>query len=212
MAVRDELETLRRSRSTVVLEGTTTELIAHDDHIRRLERHGIPGPRTGVFDDFEAAGYLASLPYVDGDRIGIWGWSYGGYNTLLAMSKYDGPETFKVGIAVAPGAGWDLYDTIYTERYLSTPQKNPRGYAEGNPVNFVDRLEDDQRLLIVQGDLDDNVHFQNTIHLISALQAANRQFDLMIYPGGNHGMAGTGNPYTYLHLYTKMTDFLTRNL
>ena len=163
-------------------------------------------------DQIAAARHWAKLPYVDADRMGIWGWSYGGYNTLMAMSKYDGPETFKVGVAVAPGAGWDLYDTIYTERYMSTPQQNPQGYAEGNPVNFVDRLRDDQRLLIVQGDLDDNVHFQNTIHLIAALQRANRQFDLMIYPGGNHGMAGTGNPYTYLHLFTKLTDFLTRNL
>src|SRR5690606_3182781 len=97
-------------------------------------------------DQIAAARWFGSQPYVDASRIGIWGWSYGGYNTMLAMSKYDGPETFKAGMAVPPGAGWDLYDTIYPERYMSTPQDNPEGYREGNPVHFVDRMTDDQKL------------------------------------------------------------------
>src|SRR5690606_12040169 len=104
-------------------------------------------------DHIAAATDWCRLPYIEEDDIGIWGWSYGGYNTIMAMTKYDGPETFKVGMAVAPSAGWELYDTIYTERYLSTPQKNPRGYVEASPLNYVDRLRDDQHLLIVQGDL-----------------------------------------------------------
>jgi len=163
-------------------------------------------------DQIAAARYWGALPYIDATRIGIWGWSYGGENTLMSMFKYDGPETIKTGISVAPGTDHRLYDTIYTERFMSTPQKNPRGYAESSPNNFVGNMQDHQRLLIVQGDLDDNVHFQNTVHLISALQHANKQFQLMIYPGGNHGMAGTGNPYVYLHLFTTMTRFLVENL
>lgn len=163
-------------------------------------------------DQLAAAKYWGNLPYVDADRIGMWGWSYGGFNTLNAMLKYDGPETIKVGMAVAPGTDWRLYDTIYTERYMSTPQKNAQGYDAGAPKNFVQNLRDDQHLLILQGTLDDNVHLQNTIHLVDALQKANKHFELMLYPGGNHGMVGTNNPYTYLHLFTTLTNFLEENL
>ena len=163
-------------------------------------------------DQIAAAKYFGNLDYIDSERIGIWGWSYGGYNTITAMLKYDGPETIKAGVAVAPGIDDRLYDTIYTERYMSTPQENEAGYHESNPVNFADRMSETQKLLIVHGDLDDNVHYLQTSHMVSALQKANKQFQMMIYPGGNHGMFGTQNPKTYLHLFTMITNFFAENL
>jgi dipeptidyl-peptidase-4 len=163
-------------------------------------------------DQLAAAKHWGALPYIDETRIGIWGWSYGAYNTLLAMMKYEGPQTIKLGMAVAPGSDWRLYDTIYTERYMSTPQKNAEGYEESSPLKFVDRLQDHQRLLLVHGDMDDNAHYQGTVHLIAALQKANKPFQMMIYPGGNHSMQGTGNPLVYLHLFKTLTNFLVGNL
>lgn len=160
-------------------------------------------------DQIAAAQYFGSLPYIDAERMGIWGWSYGGYATLMSMLTGEGPETFKVGIAVAPVSDWRLYDTIYTERFMSTPQKNPEGYKVGSPINHVKNLRSDQKLLIVHGDFDDNVHFQNAIQVADALQAANKQFSLMVYPGRNHGIAGG---VTRLHLYTLLTNFITENL
>lgn len=163
-------------------------------------------------DQITAAKYFGALPYVDEKRIGIWGWSYGGYNTLMAMTKYDGPQIFKLGMAVAPGSGWEMYDTIYTERYMSTPQKNPEGYKEASPLNFVQRLRDEQELLIVQGDQDDNVHFISTLHLLTELQKNKKHFQFMLYPGGNHSLQGTGNPLVYLHLFQTLTEFVRENL
>ena len=128
------------------------------------------------------------------------------------MCKFDGPEIFKVGVAVAPVGLWELYDTIYTERYLRTPQENPEGYFSGSPVNFLDRLGNDQHLMLIHGDLDDNVHFQNTIKIIQALQRSARPFHLMIYPGANHGMNRTGIKNTKLHLYRTITDFFKEYL
>ncbi|MDX1530414.1 MAG: S9 family peptidase, partial [Rhodothermales bacterium] len=160
-------------------------------------------------DQIAAAQWFGEQPYVDADRMGIWGWSYGGYLTLLAMLYEEGPETFKVGAAVAPVTTWRFYDTIYTERYLSTPQKNPEGYDLGSPVTYAENLRPEQDLLIVHGDFDDNVHVQNTVVMADALQAANKQFDLMIYPGRNHGIYGGT---TRLHLYTLLTDFLVESL
>lgn len=163
--------------------------------------------RLGILeaeDQTAAAQWLARQPYVDGDRIGIWGWSYGGYLSLLAMLYGDGPETFRAVAAVAPVTTWRKYDTIYTERYLSTPQRNPTGYDAGSPVTYADRMRDDQRLLIVHGDADDNVHVQNTVVMADALIAAGKQFEMMLYPGRNHGIYG-GN--TRLHLYTMLTRF-----
>jgi dipeptidyl-peptidase-4 len=168
--------------------------------------------RLGVIeaeDQIAAAQWLARQPYVDGDRIGIWGWSYGGYLSLLAMMYGDGPETFHAGIAVAPVSNWRYYDTIYTERFLGTPQENAAGYDEGSPVTYADRMSEDQRLLLVHGDADDNVHVQNTIVMANALQAAGRQFEMMIYPGRNHGIYGGR---TRLHLFTLLTNFLEENL
>ncbi len=160
-------------------------------------------------DQIAAAQWFGRQPYVDADHIGIWGWSFGGYLTLLAMTYGEGPETFSTGMAVAPVSSWRQYDTIYTERYLSTPQLNPEGYDLGSPTTYADRLADDQHLLIVHGSSDDNVHVQNTMAEIDALQAANKQFDLMIYPGRNHGIYG-GN--TRLHLYTMLTRYVAENL
>ena len=163
-------------------------------------------------DQISAANYWGRLPYIDETKMGIWGWSYGGYNTIQSMCKYGGPETFKFGIAIAPGGDFRLYDAIYTERYMSLPQKNEEGYNEGDPSNFVKNLGDNQNLLIVHGDMDDNAHFQMTVHIISALQKAKKQFSLMIYPGGNHGLRGTGNRFVFSHLMRMMTNFIEDNI
>lgn len=158
---------------------------------------------TEDFIDF--AKYLGGLGYVDQTRIGIQGWSYGGYMTSLCMTK--GADFYKAGIAVAPVTNWKYYDSIYTERFLRTPQENSGGYENNSPINFVNALKG--KFLLVHGSADDNVHYQNSMDMISALVNANKQFDLFIYPNKNHGIYG-GN--TRLHLYTMMTDFLKRNL
>ena len=160
-------------------------------------------------DQISAAQHLGKLPYIDSKRIGIWGWSYGGYMTLMSMLSGEGPETFKLGVAVAPVSDWRLYDTIYTERYMSTPQNNPLGYKKGAPTHYAHRLGKKQKLLIMHGDFDDNVHFQNTVQMINALQVANKQFDLMMYPGKNHSISGG---HIRLNLFTKATDYIKANL
>ena len=156
-------------------------------------------------DQIAAAQYLGDLAYIDADRIGIWGWSYGGYMTLMTMLTGDGPNTFKFGLSVAPVTDWGLYDTIYTERYMSTPQKNPEGYSEGAPLSYAANLKSHQRLLLVHGDFDDNVHFQHAAQMANELQAENKQFEFMMYPGRNHGIFGGK---TRLHLHTMMTRFI----
>ncbi|MES2629307.1 MAG: S9 family peptidase [Bacteroidota bacterium] len=156
-------------------------------------------------DQIASAKYLAGLPYVDGGRIGIQGWSYGGYMTLLCMTK--GADVFKMGISVAPVTTWKFYDSIYTERYLQTPQDNASGYDDNSPLNFADKLKG--KLLLVHGSADDNVHYQNSMEMVSSLVKANKDFDLMIYPNKNHSIYG-GN--TRLHLYNKMTNYVLNNL
>jgi len=156
-------------------------------------------------DQIEAAMYLGGLNYIDESRIGIWGWSYGGYMTSLCLTK--GADYFKMGIAVAPVTNWRYYDSIYTERYMRLPQENASGYDNNSPINHVDKLRG--KYLLVHGSADDNVHYQNTMEMINALVAANKQFDLFIYPDKNHGIYG-GN--TRLHLYQKMTDYILENL
>ncbi|MDX2285458.1 MAG: S9 family peptidase [Bacteroidia bacterium] len=156
-------------------------------------------------DQVSAAKYLQSLPYVDAARIGIFGWSYGGYMTLLALTKGEG--VFKAGISVAPVTNWRFYDTIYTERYLKTPQLNPSGYDNNSPINFAKNLKG--HLLLVHGTADDNVHFQNSMEMVSALVNANKEFDSFFYPNKNHGIYGG---YTRYHLFRKMTEFLKENL
>ena len=156
-------------------------------------------------DQIEAAKYLKTLPYVNGDRIGIFGWSYGGYMTSLCMTK--GADYFKAGIAVAPVTNWRYYDNIYTERYMQTPQENQKGYDDNSPIAFVDKMKG--KFLLVHGTADDNVHFQNSMEFVTALIKANKQFENFFYPNKNHGIYG-GN--TRMHLYTMMTDFIYKNL
>lgn len=156
-------------------------------------------------DCIEFANYLGGLKYVDKNRIGIQGWSYGGYMSLLGITK--GADYFKTAIAVAPVTNWRYYDNIYTERFMRTPQENASGYDDNSPINHVKKLKG--KLLLVHGSGDDNVHYQNTMEMINAFVNANKQFDLFIYPNKNHGIYGG---YTRLHLYTKMTDFVLENL
>ncbi|MFN4761738.1 S9 family peptidase [Gillisia sp. Q332] len=156
-------------------------------------------------DQIEAAKKFGSLDFIDEERIGIWGWSYGGFMSTNAILK--GNDVFSMAIAVAPVTSWRFYDSIYTERYMTTPQENPSGYDENSPINHVEKLKGDY--LLVHGTADDNVHVQNTMRLIEALVQENKQFDWALYPDKNHGIYG-GN--TRLHLYTKMTNFIKENL
>ncbi|SHE72214.1 dipeptidyl-peptidase-4 [Psychroflexus salarius] len=157
-------------------------------------------------DQIEAAKLLGSRSYINKDRIGIWGWSFGGYMSSNAIFRAN--DVFKAAIAVAPVTSWRFYDTIYTERYMTTPQENASGYDENSPITHVDEFTKGNYLLI-HGSADDNVHVQNTMQLIEALVQANKQFDWRIYPDKNHGIYG-GN--TRLHLYTLMTNFINNKL
>ena len=158
-----------------------------------------------VEDQIAAAKKLGELSYSDAARTGIWGWSYGGFMSSNAL--FQAPETFEMAIAVAPVTSWRFYDTIYTERYMQTPQENPSGYDENSPNSHVNGLQG--KFLLVHGSSDDNVHVQNTMRLVEALVQANKQFDWRIYPDKNHGIYG-GN--TRLHLYTLMTNYIKNNL
>lgn len=156
-------------------------------------------------DQIAAARYFATQPFVDASRIGIWGWSFGGYLTSLCMTK--GADIFKTGVAVAPVTNWRFYDSIYTERFLKLPQDNASGYDQNSPVTFADKLKGNY--LLVHGTGDDNVHFQNAVSMVNALVKANKKFDSFYYPNRNHGIYGGT---TRLHLYTMMTDFITEKL
>ena len=156
-------------------------------------------------DQIAAAQELSKLPYIDENRTGIWGWSYGGHMSTNCLLK--GNDTFEMAIAVAPVTSWRFYDTIYTERFMRTPQENPDGYDNESPFNYPELLKG--KYLLVHGSGDDNVHVQNSMRMIEALVQANKSFDWAIYPDRNHGIYG-GN--TRLHLYTKMTQFVKDNL
>jgi dipeptidyl-peptidase-4 len=158
-----------------------------------------------VHDQIEGVKFLSTLPFVDRTRIGIWGWSYGGY--IASLSILNGAEYFKTAIAVAPVTHWKFYDNIYTERYMGTPSGNPEGYTNSAPLHHTDKLKGN--FLLVHGTADDNVHFQNAVTLVSALQQSNKQFRTMFYPNKNHGIAGG---LTRVHLYTLMTEYLLQNL
>jgi len=158
-----------------------------------------------IEDQIDAAKYLATLPFVDGKNIAMFGWSYGGYMSSLAVTK--GAEVFKTGVAVAPVINWRFYDTIYTERYMRTPQENAAGYDDNSPSSHADKLKGPY--LLIHGTADDNVHFQNSMVMVQKLVNANKQFDFMAYSDKNHGIGG-GN--TRLQLFTKITDFLTTHL
>lgn len=156
-------------------------------------------------DHLAGARYLASLKYVDGDRLGIWGWSYGGYMSSLALTK--GAGVFKLGIAVSPVTNWRFYDTIYTERFLQTPQLNPDGYDLNSPLTYAEKL--DGHFLLIHGTGDDNVHVQNSIVLQDALVNAGKHFESFFYPDKHHGIQGAE---TRLHLYNMMLSFIEKNL
>ncbi|HEX8432940.1 MAG TPA: S9 family peptidase [Longimicrobium sp.] len=156
-------------------------------------------------DQIEAARWVGRQSWADASRIGIWGWSYGGFMTASSMFAEGSP--FKAGIAVAPVVDWRLYDTIYTERFMRTPQENPQGYSRNAPVSNAAGLRG--RFLLVHGTGDDNVHYQNTTQLVNALQAAGKQFTFMAYPNRNHSISGGT---TSMHLFTLLTDWLATNL
>ncbi len=156
-------------------------------------------------DQVEAAQALGKLPYVDAKRIAIWGWSFGGYNTLMSMSVGDG--TFKAGIAVAPPTDWKYYDTVYTERFMRTPGENFAGYAATSPLQKAKDLQG--KLLLIHGTADDNVHFKQTMDYAEALVQAGKQFEMQFYKDRNHGIYGGNTRY---HLYTRMSEFLFNNL
>jgi dipeptidyl-peptidase-4 len=156
-------------------------------------------------DQIAAAEQLSALPYIDENRTGIWGWSFGGDMAMHSILK--GNEVFETAISVAPVTSWRFYDTIYTERFMRTPQENPEGYDLNSPLNYADQLKG--KLLLVHGSADDNVHFQNTMRMVEALVQANKQFDWAVYPDKNHGIYGGK---TREQLYNKMTQFILNNL
>lgn len=156
-------------------------------------------------DQIDVAKYLQTLSFVDEKRIGIMGWSFGGYMSSSCILKAN--DLFKMAIAVAPVTNWRFYDTIYTERFMRTPQENPDGYDSNSPINFADRLKG--KYLLIHGMADDNVHFQNAVEMADALVNANKQFDYFAYPNKNHGIYG-GN--TRLHLYNMMSNYIKNNL
>lgn len=158
-----------------------------------------------TIDQINAAKYFGNLDYIDSNRIGIFGWSYGGYMSSLCLLK--GNDVFKAAIAVAPVTNWKWYDSIYTERYMRTYAENESGFKDNSPVNFADQLVGNY--LLVHGLADDNVHYQHTAEMTRALVNANKQFDTYVYPNKNHGIYGGPTRY---HLFLKMTNFLDQKL
>ena len=158
-----------------------------------------------TIDQINAAKYFGKLDYIDSNRIGIFGWSYGGYMSSLCLLK--GNDVFKAAIAVAPVTNWKWYDSIYTERYMRTYAENESGFKDNSPVNFADQLVGNY--LLVHGLADDNVHYQHTAEMTRALVNANKQFDTYVYPNKNHGIYGGPTRY---HLFLKMTNFLDQKL
>jgi len=154
-------------------------------------------------DQIEGAKYVGKQPFVDPKKIALWGWSYGGYLSSLAVLLGEG--IFRAGLSVAPVTHWELYDTIYTERYMRTPEENPDGYKQSAPETHADKLN--AALLIVHGTADDNVHFQNSVRLVTALQKAGKPFETMFYPGKKHGIDGMR-----YHIYKMFERFLEQNL
>ena len=160
--------------------------------------------QTETLDLDDGFNYLKSLPYIDGNRLGMWGWSYGGFMTSYFMTH---TKTLKMGIAGGLVSDWSLYDSIYTERYMRTPNNNPDGYAKGSVMNSAKDLNG--KLLIIHGTIDDNVHQQNALKFMFELQKAGKQFEFMTYPTQRHGVS---NPLQSKHLYQMMTNFILENL
>ncbi len=160
-----------------------------------------------IEDQIDAAKYIGNMPFVDKSNIGHWGWSYGGFMSSLAITK--GSDVFSAAIAVAPVTSWRYYDNIYTERYMRTPQENPKGYDDNSPINHTDKIKG--KYLIIHGTADDNVHFQNATQMISALVKSNIDFESAYYPNKNHGISG-GMDNTSFHLWSKMTNWIMENM
>jgi dipeptidyl-peptidase-4 len=160
-----------------------------------------------IEDQIDAAKYLGTMPFVDKDNIGHWGWSYGGFMSALAITK--GNEQFSAAVSVAPVTNWRFYDNIYTERYMRTPQENPKGYDDNSPINFTDKIKG--KYLLIHGTADDNVHFQNSVQMIKALVKSNIDFESAYYPDKNHGIGGMMDNTTF-HLWSKMTNWILTNL
>ncbi len=157
-------------------------------------------------DQVETAKYLGTLPYVDKDNIGIWGWSFGGYNTIMSMSQND--AVFKAGVAVAAPTDWRFYDTVYTERYMRTPKENKEGYDQGSAIVNANKLNGN--LLLIHGTADDNVHLRNMLRYVHALNQANKKFEMALYTDSNHSIYHGAN--TRYHLFTRIADFFIKNL
>ncbi|HZH67421.1 MAG TPA: S9 family peptidase [Flavisolibacter sp.] len=160
-----------------------------------------------IEDQIDAAKWLAKMPFIDPKNIGHWGWSYGGFMSSLAITK--GADAFSAAVAVAPVTSWRYYDNIYTERFMRTPQENPKGYDDNSPINHVDKIRG--KYLLIHGSGDDNVHFQNSAQMVTALVKANVDFETMYYPNKNHSIAGSADNTSY-HLWAKMTNWILENL
>ncbi|MDQ6609055.1 MAG: S9 family peptidase [Bacteroidota bacterium] len=160
-----------------------------------------------IEDQIDAAKWMAKMPYVDAKNIGHWGWSFGGFMSSLAITK--GADAFSAAVAVAPVTSWRYYDNIYTERFMRTPQENPKGYDDNSPINHVDKIRG--KYLLIHGAADDNVHFQNSAQMVTALVKANVDFETMYYPNKNHSISGGADNTTY-HLWSKMTNWILENL
>lgn len=160
-----------------------------------------------IEDQIDAAKYIGNMSFVDKNNIGHWGWSYGGFMSSLAITK--GNDVFSAAVAVAPVTSWRYYDNIYTERYMRTPQENPSGYDDNSPINFTDRIKG--KYLLIHGTGDDNVHFQNSTQMITALVKSNIDFESGYYPNKHHGISGSADN-TSLHLWSKMTNWILENL
>ena len=160
-----------------------------------------------IEDQIDAAKYIGNMSFVDKNNIGHWGWSYGGFMSALAITK--GNEVFSAAISVAPVTSWRYYDNIYTERYMRTPQENPKGYDDNSPINHTDKIKG--KYLIIHGMADDNVHFQNATQMITALVKSNIDFESAYYPNKNHGISGQLDNTTF-HLWSKMTNWIMENM
>jgi dipeptidyl-peptidase-4 len=162
--------------------------------------------RKEAEDQISFARYLAKQEFVDAERIGIYGWSFGGFTSLNCALHGDG--LFRMAISVAPVTSWRFYDSIYTEIYNGLPQDNPKGYDDNSPLSHAEKLSERTRLLIIHGTADDNVHFQNTMEMCRRLNKANKQYDMMVYPDQNHAMG----PSFSKHVRQKMIDYTLNNL
>lgn len=160
-----------------------------------------------IEDQVDAAKFIGNMSFVDKSNIGHWGWSYGGFMSSLAITK--GADVFSAAVAVAPVTNWRYYDNIYTERYMRTPQENPKGYDDNSPINYTDKIKG--KYLIIHGTADDNVHFQNATQMITALVKSNIDFESAYYPNKNHGISGSLDN-TSFHLWSKMTNWILENM